>query len=81
MHLAAIAGAPTVSINGPNSGSRWGARGPRAINVEAPGEGCGYLDLGWEWRVDPSRRSESSCMDRTTVEQVIGAVDQLLAKR
>jgi heptosyltransferase-3 len=81
MHLAAIAGAPTISINGPNSGARWGARGPRAINVEAPGPGCGYLDLGWEWNRDPSRHGQPSCMARTTVDQVIAAAEKLLAAK
>ncbi len=81
MHLAAIAGAPTISINGPNSGARWGARGPRAINVEAPGNDCGYLDLGWEWNREPSRRGQPGCMARTTVDQVLAAAVQLLAAK
>ncbi len=49
MHLAAIVGAPTVSINGPNRNGRWGPVGPRALGVEAPGAGCGYLHLGFDF--------------------------------
>ena len=79
MHLAAIAGAPTVSINGPNRAGRWGPVGARAASVEAPGPGCGYLDLGWEWRLDPSARGETNCMARTPVDAVMAAVERVLA--
>jgi len=68
MHLAAIVGAPTVSINGPNRNGRWGPVGPRAIGVEAPGEGCGYLHLGFNFD-----GQATDCMERITVEMVVAA--------
>jgi ADP-heptose:LPS heptosyltransferase len=68
MHLAAILGAPTVSINGPNRNGRWGPVGPRAIGVEAPGDGCGYLHLGFNFD-----GQATDCMERITVEMVAQA--------
>lgn len=74
MHLAAIAGARLISINGPNRNGRWGPVGPRAVGVEAPGEGCGYLHLGFNFDGNPS-----DCMERTSVDQVYRACVDLLA--
>jgi heptosyltransferase-3 len=74
MHLAAIAGARLVAINGPNSNGRWGPVGPWAVGVEAPGEGCGYLHLGFNFDGHPT-----DCMERTTVDQVYAAAQDLLA--
>ncbi len=74
MHLAAIAGARTVAINGPNRNGRWGPVGPRAIGVEAPGEGCGFLHLGFNFDGHPE-----DCMERTSVALVLAACRSLLA--
>lgn len=74
MHLGAIAGARVVAINGPNRNGRWGPVGPRAVGVEAPGEGCGYLHLGFNFD-----GQATDCMERTTVEQVYGAAKELMA--
>ena len=70
MHLAAIVGAPTVSINGPNRNGRWGPIGPRAFGVESPGEGCGYLHLGFNFD-----GQATDCMERITVDHVEAAVE------
>jgi ADP-heptose:LPS heptosyltransferase len=72
MHLAAVLGAPTVSINGPNRNGRWGPMGDRAIGVEAPGEGCGYLHLGFDFD-----GKATDCMERITVEMVLSAVNEV----
>jgi ADP-heptose:LPS heptosyltransferase len=69
MHLAAILGTPTVSINGPNRNGRWGPVGPRALGVESPGEGCGYLHLGFNFD-----GQATDCMERITVDMVVDAV-------
>jgi ADP-heptose:LPS heptosyltransferase len=74
MHLAAILGVPTVSINGPNRNGRWGPVGPRAIGVEAPGEGCGYLHLGFNFD-----GQATDCMERITVPMVVDAVVAAIA--
>ncbi|HEX4155633.1 MAG TPA: glycosyltransferase family 9 protein [Acidobacteriaceae bacterium] len=75
MHLAAIAGARLVAINGPNRNGRWGPVGPRAVGVEAPGEGCGYLHLGFDFDGRPT-----DCMERTSVDQVLAAAQRLLTE-
>lgn len=74
MHLAAIAGARTVSINGPNRNERWGPIGPRALGVEAPGLGCGFLHLGFNFHGNPE-----DCMERISVEMVLDACKNLQA--
>lgn len=48
MHLAAALGAPLVALHGPTSSRRWGPVGERAIAIDSPLAGCGYLHLGWE---------------------------------
>lgn len=75
MHLGAIAGARVVGINGPNRNGRWGPVGPRAVGVEAPGEGCGYLHLGFNFD-----GQATDCMERTTVDHVYSAVQELMAR-
>lgn len=73
MHLAAIAGARTISINGPNRNGRWGPVGSRALGVEAPGDGCGFLHLGFNFDGNPT-----DCMERISVEAVYGACQSLV---
>jgi ADP-heptose:LPS heptosyltransferase len=70
MHLAAIVGAPTVAINGPNRNGRWGPIGPRALGLEAPGADCGYLHLGFNFDGEAT-----DCMERTSVDAVLAAVE------
>jgi len=73
MHLAAIAGAPVIAINGPNRNGRWGPLGHHAVGVEAPGPGCGYLHLGFNFDGNPT-----DCMQRISVDQVFAAAQPLL---
>ena len=74
MHLGAIVGTPTISINGPTSAERWGPIGPRVANV-CPSDGSGgFLDLGFEYRGKPA-----DVMDRISVADVMRAVKQLRA--
>ena len=75
MHLAAIAGARTLAINGPNRNGRWGPVGRCAVGIEAPGEGCGYLHLGFNFD-----GNATDCMERTTVDQVFAAAQSLFAQ-
>jgi ADP-heptose:LPS heptosyltransferase len=74
MHLAAIIGTPTLSINGPNRNGRWGPMGRRAVGIESPGEGCGYLHLGFDF---DGRATD--CMERITVEMVVEAAEKMMA--
>lgn len=72
MHLAAALGAPTISINGPTDNRRWGPIGRAVEGISAPGEGCGFLHLGFEFEGNPT-----DCMERITVDQVLAAVERL----
>lgn len=72
MHLAAILGTPTVSLNGPTAAHRWGPVGARVANV-APADGSGaYLHLGFEFP-----RAPEDVMRRITVQQVLEACNSL----
>ncbi len=49
MHLAALAGAPTIALNGPTNPLRWGPLGSRTRSLQ-PGRGeFAYLNLGFEY--------------------------------
>jgi ADP-heptose:LPS heptosyltransferase len=72
MHLAAILGAPTVSINGPTNNERWGPVGERCLGVQPPGTGCGYLNLGFEFE-----GQATDCMERISVDLVMDAVERV----
>jgi ADP-heptose:LPS heptosyltransferase len=76
MHLAAIAGAPVVGLSGPTSNVRWGPIGPRAIGIQATGNDCGYLNLGFEFDGQPT-----DCMERIAVDDVLAATDEVAVKR
>jgi heptosyltransferase III len=74
MHLAAAAGVPTVGLNGPTSSMRWGPIGERCVAVDSEYEGCGFLDLGFEYS-----GHREDCMEGITVEAVLSAVSTVLA--
>jgi len=69
MHLGAILGVPTVSINGPTAAHRWGAVGPRVANVCPADGGGGFLDLGFEFR-----GHSTHTMEKILVEDVVHAI-------
>ncbi|MFZ1084083.1 MAG: glycosyltransferase family 9 protein [Terracidiphilus sp.] len=72
MHLGAILGVPTVSINGPTAVHRWGPIGSRVANV-APSDGSGgFLDLGFEYG-----GHDENVMRKISVDEVMRAVHQL----
>jgi ADP-heptose:LPS heptosyltransferase len=72
MHLGAILGAPTVSLNGPTSPRRWGPVGPRVTNV-CPSDGSGgFLDLGFEFH-----GHSINTMETILVEDVLSAIQSL----
>ena len=59
MHMAAALGVPVVALHGPTSSRRWGPIGERAIAIDSPLDGCGYLSLGWEHSAGPLTCMES----------------------
>ena len=75
MHVAAALGVPTVALNGPTSGTRWGPRGPFTRCVASPVVPDGYLDLGFE-RDDRYR----DCMAAISVDRVMTAWDEVVAE-
>lgn len=73
MHVAAALGTPTIALNGPTSGTRWGPRGPFTRSVASPMVPDGYLNLGFE-RDDRYR----NCMAAITVQMVLQTWDGLM---
>jgi ADP-heptose:LPS heptosyltransferase len=72
MHLSALVGAPTVSLEGPVAVHRWGPVGPRVHSVVTTLPNCGYLDLGFEYAGE-----RLDCMDGVSVDAVVEAVEAL----
>ncbi len=72
MHLAAAAGAAVVGLSGPTSVRRWGAIGARAVNVASDCDGCGFLNLGFEYA-----GQRADCMEHIAVERVWRAIQAL----
>lgn len=73
MHLAALLGAPTVSLEGPVALHRWGPLGPRVRSVVSAFPGSGYLNLGFEYA-----HQRLDCMDGVGVAAVVDTIDELL---
>lgn len=74
MHLSAAIGTPTVGLSGPTSVARWGAIGSNVHNVASKGAGCGYLDLGFEYR-----GQRLDCMEQISVADVWESLQQVMA--
>lgn len=74
MHLGAILGTPTVSINGPTSDLRWGPVGTRVANINPPDGSGGFLHLGFEFAGNPT-----DTMQRITTDQALEASLAVLA--
>ncbi len=73
MHLAAILGAPTLCLNGPTAGHRWGPVGPRAVGISPADGSGGYLNLGFEFD-----GHNENVMERISVEQAVAAAESLM---
>jgi heptosyltransferase III len=76
MHLAAVLGAPTVSLNGPTNNERWGPVGPFGLGVQPLGEGCGYLNLGFEFD-----GQATDCMERISVEMALAGANEVMRRK
>jgi ADP-heptose:LPS heptosyltransferase len=75
MHLGAVAGGATVSLNGPTAEHRWGGRGRCCANVQPADGSGGYLHFGFEFDGQPE-----DIMERITVDQVAEACEALVAR-
>jgi heptosyltransferase I len=65
MHIAAALDVPLVALHGPTSSRRWGPISAKAVAVNSPLNGCGYLNLGWEYPAAPP-----ACMECIPYEAV-----------
>jgi heptosyltransferase-3 len=75
MHLAALLGVRTISLNGPTATHRWGPVGPRTRSVEPQGGGGGFLHFGFEFRGNPE-----DTMRRILVDDVVAAAQTLVPR-
>lgn len=75
MHLSALLGTPTVSLNGPTSAHRWGPVGPKTRSVGPRGGGGGFLHFGFEF----SGNAEDT-MRRILVDDVFAAAQDLVPR-
>lgn len=73
MHMAAALGVPLVALHGPTSSKRWGPISERAIIIDSPAPGSGYLNHGWEYPPQPPQ-----CMESIRYETVRDACLELL---
>lgn len=72
MHLAALAGAPTVGLHGATNPQRWGPVGERTVSLLPRAGESAYLNLGFEYP-----RNAKSAMPNLPVEDVLAALRYL----
>lgn len=72
MHLAALAGAPTIGLHGPTSPARWGPLGRNSIALQPEKGNFGYLNLGFEYPANAQ-----PCLQFLSVGQVLEAFKKL----
>lgn len=75
MHMAAALGVPLVALHGPSSPQRWGPVSEKALVVEPPLGGCGFLNLGFE-----HLRNAPACMNAISYSRVKTACDAVLGR-
>jgi heptosyltransferase I len=64
MHLADTLRVRLVALHGPTSAKRWGPVNDTSISIESTLEGCGYLNLGFEFPRHPPKCMEAISFDR-----------------
>jgi len=73
MHMAAALGRPLLALHGPTNPIRWGPLSDNAIIFESMVDGCGYLNLGFEYpRIPPN------CMSGISPAMVCEALNGIL---
>jgi ADP-heptose:LPS heptosyltransferase len=73
MHIAAALGVPLIALHGPSPSKRWGPVSDRALAIDSRFPGCGYLNLGFEYKpVNPP------CMECIPYEVVRDACMKML---
>ncbi|MBD5646694.1 MAG: glycosyltransferase family 9 protein [Desulfovibrio sp.] len=72
MHLAALAGAPTVGLHGATNPRRWGPVGGRCVSLLPRVGRFAYLDLGFEYPADAE-----PALQHLPVDDVLAALHTL----
>ena len=72
MHLAALAGVPTVGLHGPTNPLRWGPWGKKVQSLLPRSGASAYLNLGFEYPDPPV-----SCLENLPVSDVLDALERL----
>jgi ADP-heptose:LPS heptosyltransferase len=73
MHMAAALEVPLIALHGPSNPRRWGPVSEKALVVESPLGGCGFLNLGFE-----NSRRAPACMNAISYGQVKSACGAVL---
>jgi ADP-heptose:LPS heptosyltransferase len=76
MHMAAALGVPLVSLHGPSNPRRWGPVSEKAMALEPPLSGCGFLNLGFE-----TVRNAPACMNAISYSRVKSACEAVLRRQ
>lgn len=74
LHLVGSLGVPLVGLHGPTNPVRWGPLGCNAVSLVPESGNFAYLNYGFEY---PTEDAEAYALDKLSVAQVIGAVEQL----
>ena len=74
MHLAAAVGGTVLALNGPVPARRWGPVGERAVSIDSEVEGCGYLNLGFEYE-----NQREDCMALIEPERVFSLLKKMMS--
>jgi ADP-heptose:LPS heptosyltransferase len=75
MHIGSALDIPVIDLNGPTKSTRWGPLNGKSIPINSPGEGCGFINLGFEYQGNPV-----DCMSKITVEMVLKAVTKICSE-
>lgn len=73
MHMAAALAVPTIGLSGPTNPNRWGPIGKKTFSLIPTVEGCGFLNLGFEYM-----GQRSDCMLHIYPNQVIDILNKTL---
>ncbi|MBO4368790.1 MAG: glycosyltransferase family 9 protein, partial [Desulfovibrio sp.] len=73
LHLAALAGCPTIALNGPTNPLRWGPVGEICLSLLPHNPHSAYLNLGFEY----GSHKKHPCMQDLAPGDVIAALKKL----
>lgn len=77
LHLAVASGVSVIGLHGPTDPKRWGPLGGQSISLLPESGRSAYLHYGFEY---PEDDSEAYVLDKLSVSQVLGAIDELRSR-